>query len=41
VAVLALLGINLVWGQLNFFSLGYAFFRLTSDVERLPFPSPP
>lgn len=38
---LTLMGIFLVWGRLNFYSLGYAVFRLTSDVERLPFPMAP
>lgn len=28
-------------GRLNSFGLGYALFRLTSDVERLPFPLAP
>lgn len=38
---LTLMGIGLVWGRLSFYSLGYALFRLTSDVERLPFPMAP
>lgn len=38
---LALMGVTLIWGRLNFYSLGYVFFRLTSDVERLPFPLAP
>ena len=28
-------------GRINSFSLGYALFRLTSDIERLPFPMAP
>jgi len=38
---LMLMGIGLIWGRLNFYSLGYALFRITSDVERLPFPMAP
>ncbi|HUS59389.1 MAG TPA: peptide transporter [Planctomycetota bacterium] len=38
---LLMMGIWLVWGRLNFYSLGYALFRITSDVERLPFPMAP
>ncbi|MHC4481208.1 MAG: OPT family oligopeptide transporter [Planctomycetota bacterium] len=38
---LALVTVLLVWGRLSFFSLGYALFRLTSDVEKLPFPVAP
>ena len=38
---LALMGIGLLWSRFNFFSLGYAIFRITSDVERLPFPLAP
>lgn len=30
-----------ILGRLNTFSLGYALFRVTSDVERLPFPLAP
>ena len=35
---LLMMGIWIVWGRLNFYSLGYVLFRITSDVERLPFP---
>lgn len=35
---LLMMGIWIVWGRLNFYSLGYALFRITSDIERLPFP---
>jgi len=35
---LAMMGILLVWGRLNFYTLGYTLFRVTSDLERLPFP---
>jgi len=38
---LMLMAVWLVWGRLNFYSLGYALFRMTSDVERLPFPMAP
>ncbi len=38
---LALMGTLVLWQRLNFFSLGYALFRLTSDIERLPFPLAP
>jgi hypothetical protein len=38
---LLLVGLFTIWGRLSFFSLGYALFRLTSDVERLPFPLAP
>lgn len=38
---MALMAIGIVWGRLNFFSLGYALFRITSDLERLPFPMAP
>lgn len=38
---LTLMAIFIVWGRLNFYSLGYAIFRITSDVERLPFPLAP
>ncbi|MBI2191027.1 MAG: peptide transporter [Planctomycetes bacterium] len=38
---LTLMATFIVWGQLNFYSLGYALFRITSDVERLPFPMAP
>lgn len=38
---LGLMALFTLWGRLSFFSLGYALFRLTSDVERLPFPLAP
>ncbi|MHC4593216.1 MAG: OPT family oligopeptide transporter, partial [Planctomycetota bacterium] len=38
---LALIALFTIWGRLSFFSLGYALFRLTSDLERLPFPLAP
>ncbi len=38
---LTIMGVFLIWGRLNFYSLGYAMFRLISDVERLPFPMAP
>ncbi|HUW32553.1 MAG TPA: peptide transporter, partial [Planctomycetota bacterium] len=38
---LMLMAIYIVWSQLNMYSLGYALFRITSDVERLPFPMAP
>jgi len=38
---ITLMAIGLIWGRLNLFSLGYALFRITSDIERLPFPLAP
>ncbi len=38
---LLLMSFLILWGRLSFFSLGYVLFRLTSDVERLPFPLAP
>ena len=38
---ITIMGISLAWGRLNFYSLGYFLFRVTSDVERLPFPMAP
>ena len=38
---ISLMAVGLIWGRLNFYSLGYALFRITSDVERLPFPLAP
>ncbi|MFO7957874.1 MAG: peptide transporter [Candidatus Brocadiia bacterium] len=38
---LALMGFLILWRRLSFFSLGYVLFRLTSDIERLPFPLAP
>ena len=39
--MLILMAIGLLWGRLSFFSLGYVLFRVTSDIERLPFPLVP
>ena len=39
--VLGLMLFNAVFGQVNAMLLGYGLFRLTSDVERLPFPMAP
>ena len=39
--MLALMALGIVWSRLSFFSLGYALFRMTSDVEKLPFPLAP
>ncbi|HSV72909.1 MAG TPA: hypothetical protein VLH79_04050 [Chthonomonadales bacterium] len=36
-----LLVLNEVLGRLNWMSMGYVLFRVTSDVERLPFPMAP
>ena len=36
-----LLVVNEVLGRLNWMSMGYVLFRVTSDVERLPFPMAP
>src|SRR5438105_4646851 len=38
---LALMVFNSMMGRVNQFGLGYAMFRLTSDVEKLPFPMAP
>lgn len=38
---LTVMGVFIVWNRLNFYSLGYTLFRITSDVERLPFPMAP
>ncbi len=38
---LSLMGMLIVWWRLSFFSLGYVMFRLTSDIEKLPFPLAP
>jgi len=35
---IALVAVGLLWSSLNFYSLGYVLFRMTSDLERLPFP---
>jgi len=39
--MLALMGIGILWDRLSVFTLGYALFRVTSDVEKLPFPMAP
>jgi len=39
--LLGLMAVMLVWTRLSTFTLGYAMFRLTSDVEKLPFPLAP
>ena len=36
-----LLVVNEVLGRLNWMSMGYTLFRVTSDIERLPFPMAP
>lgn len=36
-----LLILNEVLGRINYLSMGYVLFRVTSDVERLPFPMAP
>lgn len=36
-----LIAIGSVLGRLSFFGLGYIVFRITSDMERLPFPMAP
>lgn len=33
--------ISMLLGRMNNFALGYALFRVTSDIERLPFPMAP
>ncbi|MEW6357439.1 MAG: peptide transporter [Planctomycetota bacterium] len=38
---ISMIGIGIIWGRLTLYSLGYTFFRLTSDIERLPFPLAP
>jgi len=38
---ITLLAVLMVIGLVNKYTLGYFFFRLTSDVERLPFPMAP
>lgn len=38
---IGLLVLNEVLGRLNWMSMGYALFRITSDIERLPFPMAP
>jgi hypothetical protein len=35
---IGLILVGQILGRMNWFGLGYALFRLTSDVERLPFP---
>jgi len=39
--MIVLMAIGILWGRISFYSLGYALFRLTSDVERLPYPLAP
>jgi hypothetical protein len=39
-AIAIMIGVGIL-GRINTFGLGYALFRLTSDVERLPFPLAP
>ncbi len=38
---LLLMSLLILWSRLSFYSLGYIMFRLTSDVEKLPFPLAP
>ncbi len=38
---IGLLVLNEVLGRLNWMSMGYVLFRVTSDVEKLPFPMAP
>jgi len=38
---LGLVAFTMVMGLINKYSLGYFFFRLTSDIEKLPFPLAP
>jgi hypothetical protein len=38
---LALMGMMILWWRLSFFSLGYVMFRVTSDIEKLPYPLAP
>lgn len=38
---LALMSMLLLWWRLSFFSLGYVMFRITSDIEKLPYPLAP
>jgi len=33
--------VGLIWSRLSLYVLGYVFFRITSDLERLPFPMAP
>lgn len=40
-APIALVSVGLIIGQIDNFGLGYFFYRLTSDVEELPFPMAP
>ena len=41
VAPIALVSLGLIINQLDNFGLGYVLYRLTSDVEKLPFPMAP
>ena len=38
---LTIMGLLIVWNRLSRFSLGYVMYRITSDVEKLPFPLAP
>jgi hypothetical protein len=38
---LLLMGSLVLWWRLGFFSLGYVMFRITSDIEKLPYPLAP
>ena len=38
---ISIMMLQVVVGRFNWFGLGYALFRLTSDIERLPFPFAP
>jgi len=38
---IVLLLVGVVLGKMNWFGLGYVLFRVTSDLERLPFPMAP
>jgi len=39
--MLGLMALGILWMRLSFYSLGYVLFRITSDIERLPFPLAP
>ncbi len=38
---ISIMMLQVVVGRFNWFGLGYALFRITSDIERLPFPFAP
>jgi len=38
---MGLMALLILWGRLSFYSLGYVMFRITSDIEKLPFPLAP